>query len=91
MSGGNSVATPGGEFFVYETADSDIRVEVRFHQGAVWPRRQQMADLFGRDRSVVSRYIHNAFGEGELDPKASRARFAQVQSEGGRTASSQTC
>jgi hypothetical protein len=41
------------------------------------------------ERSVVTRPIHNAFRERELDPESTGAKFAQVQSEGGRTVSRQ--
>ena len=40
--------------------------------------------LFGRDRSVIFRHVHNTFQEGELEPEATCAKFAQVQFEGGR-------
>ena len=78
---------PGGEVVVYETPDGEACVDVRFGRDTVWLTRQQMAELFGRDRSVVTRHIRNAFQEGELDPKATSAKFAQVQSEGKRTVS----
>ncbi len=48
----------------------------------VWLTQQQMAKLFGRERSVVTKHIRNAFQEGELDPGATSAKFAQVRSEG---------
>ena len=82
-----TAAVPGGEVIVYEASDGDIRVDVRFDRDSVWLTRQQMADLFGRDRSVVARHIRNAFSEGELDPEATSAKFAQVRSEGERTVS----
>ena len=62
-------------------------MDVRFDQDTVWLTRQQMAELFGRDRSVVTRHIRNAYRERELDPKATSAKFARVQSEGGRSVS----
>ena len=84
----NAPATPGGgEVLVYETPDGDVRVDVRLEQETVWLTQRQMAALFGRDRSVVARHISNAFEEGEIEPKATCANFAQVQREGGRTVS----
>ena len=67
-----------------------MRVDVRLDRETVWLTQQQMAELFGRDRSVVARHIRNLFREGELDPRATCANFAQVQSEGGRTVSRET-
>ena len=72
--------SPGGGVVVYETSGGEVCVDVRFDRGTVWLTRRQMAELFGRDRSVVTRHIQNAFQEGELDPKATSAKFAQVQS-----------
>ena len=82
-----STPGPGGEVVVYESRDGEARVDVRFDQDTVWLTRQQMAELFGRDRSVVTRHIRNAYRERELDPKATSAKFARVQSEGERSVS----
>ena len=62
-------------------------MDVRLDRETVWLTQQQMAELFGRDRSVVTRHIRNVYREGELDPKATCSKFAQVQSEGRRTVS----
>lgn len=78
---------PGGEVLVYETPDGGVRVDVRLERETVWLTQQQMAELFGRERSVVTKHIRNAFQEGELDAKATCARFAEVRSEGGWTVS----
>ena len=87
MSNQGFPTVPGGEIVVYEASDGKVRVDVRFDRGTVWLTQQQMAELFGRDRSVVTRHIRNVFREGELAPEATSAKFAQVQSEGGRTVS----
>lgn len=78
-------ATPGGEVLVYEAADGSARVDVRLERETVWLTQDQMAWLFGRERSVVTKHIRNAFREGELEARATRAKFTQVQAEGGRT------
>jgi prophage maintenance system killer protein len=78
---------PGGEIAVYQAADGSVRVEARLERETVWLTKQQMAELFGRERSVISKHIRNAFGEGELEPQATCANFAQVRQEGGRTVS----
>jgi prophage maintenance system killer protein len=74
-----------GEILVYEAPDGSAQVDVRLDQETVWLNQEQMAELFGRERSVVTKHIRNVFKEGELDPKATSAKFAQVRSEGGRT------
>jgi len=76
---------PGGEVVVYEAPGGEVRVDVRLERETVWLSQEQMAELFGRERSVVTKHIRNVFKEGELDPDATSAKFAQVRSEGGRT------
>ena len=76
--------SPGGEIVVYEAPNGEARVDVRLNRETVWLTQQQMAELFGRDRSVVTRHIRNAFEEEELDPETTSAKLARVQSEGGR-------
>ena len=76
---------PGGEIVVYEAPNGEVRVDVRLERETVWLSQEQMAELFGRERSVVTKHIRNVFKEGELDPGATSAKFAQVRSEGGRT------
>jgi prophage maintenance system killer protein len=78
---------PRGEVVVYEAPDGEVRVDVRLERETVWLTQAQMAELFGRERSVVTKHIRNAFQEGELDPGATSAKFAQVRTEGGRAVS----
>lgn len=56
------------EVVIYQTGEA--RVEVRLQQQTVWLRQEQMAELFGRERSVITRHIGNVFKEGELDEKS---------------------
>ena len=58
---------PGGEVLVYEAADGAIRVDVRLEQATVWLTQPQMAEVFGRERSVITKHLRNVFEEGELD------------------------
>jgi len=62
-------------------------VEVRLGQEMVWLSLNQIADLFGRDKSVISKHLRNVFKEGEIEETATVANFATVQNEGGRTVS----
>jgi prophage maintenance system killer protein len=75
---------PTGEVVLYETADGQTRVEVRLDQETVWLSLNQMAELFERDKSVISRHLRNVFATGELAREATVAKNATVQSEGGR-------
>lgn len=57
-------------------------VEVRLEKDSVWLRQEQMAELFGRDRTVIGRHIRKAFSEGELEPESVRADFAHTAADG---------
>ena len=73
-----------GHIVVYEGAEGDVRVEVRLERDTVWLTLGQMADLFGRDKSVIQRHLANVFRSGELERAATVAKNATVQMEGGR-------
>ena len=72
-----------GEIILYQP-DSSIRLEVRMEEETVWLNLNQMKDLFGRDKSVISRHLRNIYAEGELQREATVANFATVQIENGR-------
>lgn len=74
----------GGEFLFYQADDGRIRLQVRVQQETAWLSLNQMADLFQRDKSVISRHIRNVFQEGELTREATVAKSATVQTEGGK-------
>ena len=57
---------PGGGLAVYQAADGSVRVEVRLERDTVWLTQAQMAELFGRERSVITKHVRNVFREGEL-------------------------
>lgn len=80
----SSNAIPGGEVVVYQAPDGQVRVEVRLERETVWLSLNQLAELFGRDKSVISRHLRNVFESGELERAATVAKNATVQTEGGR-------
>jgi len=69
---------------VYLTQDGKFKIDVRFQGETAWLSLNQMAELFQRDKSVISRHIKNMFDEGELSPEATVAKSATVQTEGGK-------
>jgi hypothetical protein len=75
------------ELVLYQTEDGSTRVEVRLENETVWLSLNQMAELFQRDKSVISKHIRNVFDEGELKPEPTVAKFATVQKEGDREVS----
>ena len=74
-------ADTGDRFLVYGT-EKGIRVELRYDGDALWMTQAQMAQLFGRDVSVISRHITNIIEEGELPEEGSLQKMQTTQ--GGR-------
>ena len=70
------------EFLLYESEDGQTRIEVRMTGETVWLNLMQLTDLFGRDKSVISRHIKNLFDEGELRPEAVVAKYATTAADG---------
>ena len=73
-----------GQILLYQTPDGNSRIEVRLQGETVWLSLDQMAELFQRNKSTISRHIKNVFEEGELQPNLTVAFFATVQTEGKR-------
>ena len=78
---------PKSELILYQTEDNRTRIEVRLENETVWLTLNQLAELFQRDKSVISKHIKNIFEEGELHPEATVAKNATVQTEGARAVS----
>ncbi len=74
----------GSEIIMYQTEDGLTKIESIFDGDTVWLSAHQMAELFGRDKSTISRHIKNVFAQGELTPMATVAKFTTVQIEGNR-------
>ncbi len=62
-----------------------VKLEVNLKDETVWLNLEQMAELFSRDKSVISRHINNIYKERELNKNSTVANFATVQNESGRT------
>lgn len=73
------------EMIIYTTEDGMTKVDVNFDGDTVWLTMNQMAELFQRDKSTISRHIKNVYEEGELQKSATVAYFATVQTEGERS------
>ena len=72
------------EIVVYQP-DEVVNLEVRVENESVWLNLNQIATLFDRDKSVISRHISNIFKEKELDKNSTVAKNATVQIENGRS------
>ena len=68
------------EMMIYTTEDGLTKIETTFDGDTVWLSIDQMAELFQRDKSTISRHIKNIFTEGELKREAVVANFATTES-----------
>lgn len=73
-----------GQFLLYQTPDGNSQIEVKLQNDTVWLSLDQMAELFQRNKSTISRHTKNVLEDGELQEEATIANFATVQNEGTR-------
>ena len=73
---------PGGEIILYQTEDNQTRVQVRLDGQTAWLSLNQLAELFQRDKSVISKHLKNIFEEGELQAGSVVANFATTAADG---------
>lgn len=64
------MSTGLGEIVLYRAADGGPALDVRLERETVWLTQGQMAELFGRERSVLTKHVNNVFKEGELDKES---------------------
>ena len=70
------------KIIIYQSQDNQIRLDVRLENETVWLSLDQMAMLFRRDKSTISRHIKNIFEEGELNVQAVVANYATTANDG---------
>ena len=71
-----------GEIVLYQTEDGVTKLNVHLQNESVWLSQDQIAELYQRDKSVISRHIRNIFAEGELEEKEVVAFFATTSAHG---------
>ena len=67
---------------IYRSQDGSVQLNVKLENETVWLTQSQMAELFGRDRTVITRHINNCYKEGELDRHITCAKFATPKNYG---------
>jgi hypothetical protein len=67
---------------IYKTANNEVALAVKIEKETVWLSLDQIAALFGRDKSVISRHLKNIFHGKELSPKSVVANFATTAADG---------
>lgn len=80
------MSQPQNQIVIYQP-DETLRIDVRLENETVWLTQARMGELFGVDRSVISRHIRNIYATAELLEGATCSKIAQVQKEGGRMVS----
>lgn len=71
-----------GNIILYQTEDGKSRIEVTLCNDTVWLTADQMAELFQRNKSTISRHIKNVFEDGELNPDSTVAFLQQFKMKG---------
>ena len=83
MSKEIEIYSPSDEAIViYRSADNAVQLDVQLADETVWLTQAQMAELYQKDRTVITRHINNIFAEGELDKNVVCANFAHTTSHG---------
>lgn len=72
------------EFLLYTTPNGKVKVEIFLRDENVWLTQAKISELFGVDRSVVTKHLQNIYADNELNKEATSAKIAQVQIEGKR-------
>lgn len=70
------------EIFLYASPDGVAKVEVTFEGDTFWLSQTQLGELFGVDRTVITKHLGNIFDEGELDQNSVNADFARTAERG---------
>jgi prophage maintenance system killer protein len=71
-----------GDIVIYQADDGATSLLVHLDQETVWLSQEQMAELFGRERSVITKHLRNIFKEGELEENSVRAKYAHTAADG---------
>ena len=69
------------QIIMYQTENGLTKIEVTLENETVWLSQNQMAELFQRDKSTISRHIKNIFEEGELQRNSVVANFATTAAD----------
>ena len=69
-------------FVVFQTENGKVNIDVFFQNETLWLTQKKIADLFEKDRTVISKHLKNIFDEGELDENMVCANFAHTTQHG---------
>ena len=71
-------------FILYTTPNGHIQLDILLQDENLWLTQKGLAELFGVERSVITKHLRNIYDSGELDKVLTCAKFAHVQQEGNR-------
>ena len=69
-------------FLIYTSQDGKVQVDVYFQEETVWLTQKKLSELFGVERSVITKHLRNIFEEKELDKNSVCAIFAHTAEDG---------
>jgi hypothetical protein len=69
-------------FLIYRSAEEDLSVNAVVKDDTIWLTQKAMAELFGVDRTAITKHLRNIFDEGELEAEAVCAKFAHTAEDG---------
>jgi hypothetical protein len=70
------------EILLYNTPNGGVKVEIYLQNETIWLTQQKIAELFGVDRTVVTKHLKNIFETKELDPNSVSAKIAHTAADG---------
>jgi hypothetical protein len=73
------------ELAIYQADNGEIKLKEDIENETIWANQKEISDIFGVERSVVTKHIRNIYKDNEVDKNATSAKIAQVQTEGKRT------
>jgi prophage maintenance system killer protein len=77
-----SMTTTDDAIVLYQSPEGTATLEVHLDHETVWLTQDQMAELFGRERSVITKHLRKVFKEGELEENSVRAKYAHTAADG---------
>lgn len=79
--GGGIVLNEISNFILYTTPNGDVQLDILLQDENLWLTQKGLAELFGVERSVITKHLKNIYDSGELAKVSTCAKFAQVQQE----------
>jgi len=70
------------EIVIYQTQDGNVKIDCRFEGDTFWLTQAQIAELYGRDRTVITKHLRNILDDGELEENSVCANYAHTATDG---------